>query len=150
MVVTANGEVQTNEEAQVDVHDLGLFATVQLLEETPAVLSLGKLCEEHRYSYELGQRSATTFDPKMERILHSIRTISHLLLFQGCRPVRVPVRLQQRHCRTCLHQVQRRVYLATPLSHLLRQTGEIMLRRVSPVTYSTSLSWKGALFGKSA
>ena len=50
-VVTANGEVQTNEEAQVCVHGLGLFVTVQLLEETPAVLSLGKLCEEHGYSF---------------------------------------------------------------------------------------------------
>ena len=27
--------------------------TVQLLEETPAVLSLGRLCEDHGYSYEL-------------------------------------------------------------------------------------------------
>ena len=51
-VVTANGEVQTNEEAQVYVHDLGLFVTVQLLEDTLEVLSLGKLYEEHRYSYE--------------------------------------------------------------------------------------------------
>ena len=31
-VVTANGEVQTNEEAQVYVHDLDLFVTVQLLD----------------------------------------------------------------------------------------------------------------------
>ena len=46
-VVTANGEVQTNEEAQVCVHDLDLFVTVQILDDTPAVLSLGKLCEEH-------------------------------------------------------------------------------------------------------
>ena len=52
MVVTANGEVQTKEEAQVYVHDLGLFVTVQLVEDTLAVLSLGKLCEEHTYSYE--------------------------------------------------------------------------------------------------
>ena len=34
------------------VHDLDLFVTVQLLEETPAVLSLGKLCSEHGCSYE--------------------------------------------------------------------------------------------------
>ena len=52
MVLTANWEVQTNEEAQVYVHDLGLFVTVQLLEETPAVISLGKLCKEHGCSYE--------------------------------------------------------------------------------------------------
>ena len=51
-VVTANVEVQTNEEAQVYVQDLYLFVTVQLLDETPAVLSLGKLCSEHGCSYE--------------------------------------------------------------------------------------------------
>ena len=50
--VTANGEVQTNEEAQVYVHDLDLFVTVQLFEEMPAVLSLGKLCSGHGCSYE--------------------------------------------------------------------------------------------------
>ena len=51
-VITANGEVQTNEEAQVFVYDLDLFVTVQILADTPAVLSLGKLCEDHGYSYE--------------------------------------------------------------------------------------------------
>ena len=50
-VVTANREVQKNEEAQVYVHDLDLFVTVQILDDTPAVLSLGKLCEEHGYTY---------------------------------------------------------------------------------------------------
>ena len=51
-VVTANGGVQTHEEAQVYVSDLDLFVTVQLLDDTPAVLSLGKLCSEHGCSYE--------------------------------------------------------------------------------------------------
>ena len=51
-VVTANGEVQTNEEAQVHVHDLDLFVTVQIPNDTPAVPSLGKLCEEHGYFNE--------------------------------------------------------------------------------------------------
>ena len=46
-VVTISGEVQTNEEAVVNVHDLDLFVTVQILDE---VLSLGKLCEEHEFS----------------------------------------------------------------------------------------------------
>ena len=45
-------KVHTNEEAQVFVHNLNLFVTVQLLEETLAVLSLGKLCEDHGYSCE--------------------------------------------------------------------------------------------------
>ena len=46
VVVTADGQVQTNEEAQVCVGDHGLFVTVQLLEGTLAVLSLGKLCRK--------------------------------------------------------------------------------------------------------
>ena len=52
VVLTASGDVRTNEEAQVFVHDLNLFVKVQLLEETLAVPSLGKLCEDHGYSYE--------------------------------------------------------------------------------------------------
>ena len=51
-VVSANAEVQTNEEPQVFVHDLDLFVTVQIPSDTPAVLSLGKLCEDHGYSHE--------------------------------------------------------------------------------------------------
>ena len=51
-VVTANGEVQTNEEAQVHVHDLDLFVTVQILDDTPAVLTSGKLCKENGHTYE--------------------------------------------------------------------------------------------------
>ena len=49
--VTANGEVQTREEGTVYVKELDLFVTVMLLEETPAVLSLGKLCDDHGYTY---------------------------------------------------------------------------------------------------
>ena len=45
MVVTANGEVQTNEDAHVYVRDLGLV-TVILLVDALAVLLFGKLCEE--------------------------------------------------------------------------------------------------------
>ena len=44
-------EVQTNEEATVHVNELDLFLTVKFFEDTPAVLSLRKLCEEHGYSY---------------------------------------------------------------------------------------------------
>ena len=50
-VMTANGEVQTREEATVYVKELDLCVTVMLLEETPAVLSLGKLCENHGCTY---------------------------------------------------------------------------------------------------
>ena len=52
IVITANGEVQTQEEAIVYVKELDIFLTMKVLESTPAVLSLGKLCDEHGYSYE--------------------------------------------------------------------------------------------------
>ena len=48
-VMTANGEVQTREEATVYVKQLDLFVTVMLLEETPTVLSLVKFCEHHGF-----------------------------------------------------------------------------------------------------
>ena len=51
-VITANGEVQTHEEATVYVKELDIFLTVKVLENTPAVLSLGKLSDENGYSYE--------------------------------------------------------------------------------------------------
>ena len=51
--VTANGESANKRGGtSVCVHELDLFVTVQLLEETPAVVSLGKLCSEHGCSYE--------------------------------------------------------------------------------------------------
>ena len=51
-VLADDGEVHANGEAQIYVHDLNLFVTVQLLQETPAVPSLGTLCEDHGYFYE--------------------------------------------------------------------------------------------------
>ena len=52
IVIIANGEVQTHEEAIVYVKELGIFLTMKVLESTPAVLSLGKLCDENGFSYE--------------------------------------------------------------------------------------------------
>ena len=51
-VITASGDVQTHEEATVYVNELDIFLTMKVLEDTPAVLSLGKLCDEHGYSNE--------------------------------------------------------------------------------------------------
>ena len=49
---------------QEKYHDLDLFVTVQILDDTPAVLSLGKLCEERRFSYEWasGQKPHLTME----------------------------------------------------------------------------------------
>ena len=63
VVLTANGEVYTNEDAHVFVcvfFKKKIFVTVQLLAETLAVQALGKLCEDYGYSFEWGQRSKTT------------------------------------------------------------------------------------------
>ena len=51
-VITVNGEVQTQEEAIVYVKELDMFLTMKVFENTPAVLSLGKFCDENGYSYE--------------------------------------------------------------------------------------------------
>ena len=51
-VSTANGEVQTHEDATVYVKELDIFLTMKVLENTPAVLSLGKLCNENGIAYE--------------------------------------------------------------------------------------------------
>ena len=58
-VIAADGEVQTHEEATVCVKELDIYLTMKVLDDTPAVLSLGKFCDEHGYSYEWinGQRT---------------------------------------------------------------------------------------------
>ena len=73
MVVTAHGEVQTKEEATVCVRGVDLFVTVMILENTPAVLSLGKLCEDFEYSYDWTSGQKTT--PHQERQEFSLRHI---------------------------------------------------------------------------
>ena len=52
IIITANGEVQTHEEATVYVEELDIFLTLKVLANTPAVLSLGEHCDENGYSYE--------------------------------------------------------------------------------------------------
>ena len=64
MVLTATGEVQTHEEATVCVKELEKFLTMKVLEDTPAVLSLGKRRDEHGYSYEWINWSKTTSHSK--------------------------------------------------------------------------------------
>ena len=55
-VMTANGEVQTREEATKNVKQVDLFVKVTPLEKYPAVLSLGKLCEGHGKTYHWTKR----------------------------------------------------------------------------------------------
>ena len=66
-VITVNGEVQTKEEATVYVKEKDRVVTVQVLEDTPAVLSVGKHCEEHGYSYEWTSGQLTTSREKWHK-----------------------------------------------------------------------------------
>ena len=68
-MLTANGVVHTHEEAQVFVHDMNQFVTMQLLEEPPAVLSLGKLCKDHGYSNEWVSGQEPRLSPNGKSIL---------------------------------------------------------------------------------
>ena len=90
MVKTANVEVQTHEEATVYVQELDIFLTMKVLENTPAVLSLGKLCDENGYSYECisGQNHISL---KTGFGYNATRRTSFLSWFQACQRVLPPV-----------------------------------------------------------
>ena len=60
IVITSNGEMQTHEEAIVYVKELEIFLSLKVLDNTPAVLSLGKPCDENGYSYEWINGQKTT------------------------------------------------------------------------------------------
>ena len=60
MVITANGEVQTREDATVYVEEVDIFLTMKILGNTPAILLLGKLCDENGYSNEWINGQKTT------------------------------------------------------------------------------------------
>ena len=64
-VMTANGANQRRSGRYV--RELDLFVTFMILEETPAVLSLVKLCEDHGYTHQLDQRSKTTSNQKWQK-----------------------------------------------------------------------------------
>ena len=76
------------------VKELDIFLTMKVLENTPAVLSIGKLCDENGYSYEWinGQKphlKKTGFEHNA-----TWRT-SFRSWFQACQRVRPPVLISQ-------------------------------------------------------
>ena len=87
VVLTANGEMHTNEEAQVFVHDLNLCVTVQLLDETPTVLYRLENPAKTTDIPMSGPAVKSHGRPKKGKQLHAQRTTSYLLSFQGYPPV---------------------------------------------------------------
>ena len=63
-MMTANGEVQTREEATVYVIELDLFVTIMLLENTPAVLALGIILRRIWLQLPLDEWAETTSHQK--------------------------------------------------------------------------------------
>ena len=57
VIMTVNGTTHTSEEATVHVYGLDMCVQVQLLKESPAVLSLGKLNEKKRLHVWMASRS---------------------------------------------------------------------------------------------
>ena len=99
VVLTANGEVHTHEEAQVFVHDLNLFVTVRLLEETPAVLWLGKLCEDHGHSNEWVSGQKPRLTPYGKSIICKTDNFVPLVVAVLCANSGSRLRPQHRHLR---------------------------------------------------
>ena len=67
MVIPADREVQTNKEATVHVNDVDVFVTIQILEDTPAILSFGNICEDRGYSYEWTSGQKTNLTDKCRK-----------------------------------------------------------------------------------
>ena len=85
-VMTANGEVQTGEEATENVKQLNFFVKVMLLEETLAVLSMEKLCEDHGFSYHwTSGQTRCKFPQKYLRNAEKYKAIYYMTCQTGCR-----------------------------------------------------------------
>ena len=93
--------MQINDEAQVFVHDLDLFVTVQFHDETPAVLLLHQLCPERGYSYEWKTAKLHNW-PKKGRQLLVQWTTQYFSLYQDCHHIPAAHCVQHRDQRITL------------------------------------------------
>ena len=98
IVITANGEVQTHEEAIVYVKELDIFLTMKVLENTPAVLSLGKLCDETDIPMN-GSMVKNHISSKTGFQYNVIRRTSFRSWFQACQVRPLDLHRLQRHLR---------------------------------------------------
>ena len=124
IVITANGEVQTHEEATVYVKELDIFLTMKVLENTPAVLSLGKLCDEKKDIPTNGSMVKNHISSKTRFGYLVIRRTSFLLWFRAYQVRPLDLHQLQRHLQ------DRRVIVEHLLHpHLSSPTvGEIQVR----------------------
>ena len=93
IVITANGEVQTQEEAIVYVKELDVLFTMKVVENTTAVLPFGKLIPTNGSMV----KNHTSF--KTGSGFHAIRRTSFLSWFQACQVRPLDLDQLQRHLR---------------------------------------------------
>ena len=99
-VMTANGEVQTREEATLHVKEFDLFVKVMLLEETFAVLSLGKLCEDgFFYHWTSAQKHISRIMARKSIAIHQATCHSSSLVCRRVPPLHLHLLLQHHHRR---------------------------------------------------
>ena len=144
IVITANGEVQTHEEATVYVKELEKFLTLKVLGNTPAVLSLGKLCDENGYSYECiggqkphlftnGIRIQCNTENFVPIVVPGLSTSSSSGSYQSTS--RTPSR-QESHCSTSSSSSSSSP-TATSSDNETREREDRILSDISPVSVST-------------
>ena len=121
-VMTANDEVQTREEATVYLKELDLFVTVMFLEKTPAILSLGKLCEHHGYTYHWISRK-NYISSEMARELIAINQTMYQLCFLVYQRVLPPL-----HLHLLQHHHRRILYLTSGDTPKIPQPKEVEVR----------------------
>ena len=109
MVITFNEGVQKHEEAILYVLELEILLTMKVFENTPAVLSFGKLCDENMFLRK-DQWSKKHILLRTEFGLFATRKTS-FLLFQTCQVL--PLDLHQFQGHLC----NRRVILLLHLLH---------------------------------
>ena len=124
------------------IKGLGVFLTVKVLENTSAVLSLGKVCDENGYSYEWINGQKPHLIHKTGLGFHATRRTSFPLWFQACQRVR-PLDLNQlqRHLqdRSFKHNnlLPARLHL-TVRENKTRERGDRIESDISPVHVSTT------------
>ena len=122
-VMTAKGEVQTREEATVYVKELDLLVKVMLLEETPAVLSFGKLSVDHGFSYHWISGTNHISSEMAREWIVIFRFMYHLwfLVYQRVLP--------QLHLHPLLHDLHHRIpYLMSTDTPKIQYQKEVEVR----------------------
>ena len=128
-MMTTNDKMQTTEEATENIKELDLFVTVVLLEETPAVLFLGKLCEDHGYTYHWTSGQQPQLTPEARQSIALYQTMCHSLSLVYRRvPLHHPHLLLQHLHRKIRHLHRKTLYLTSADTRKIPHPKEVEVR----------------------